>query len=394
MLFTVSGLEVNPLVPFSVAFVVSFFTSMGGVSGAFLLLPFQMSVLGYSAPSVSGTNQVFNIVAIPSGVYRYIREERMLWPLTWAVIIGTLPGVFIGAWVRVKYLPDPKSFKLFAGMVLFYIGIRLLIDVAKRKGRDKPLKANASASNSHEVKLLVSTIRQVTFEYDGEFHTFSPPIVYLICFLIGVVGGIYGIGGGAIVAPFFVAIIGLPVDAVAGAALTGTFITSIAGVATYQYFSFIYPDIAVAPDWALGALFGFGGIFGMYLGARTQKFVRANIIKAILCCCVIFIAAEYIVGFLSKQFSPHLDNIVIFFEKLSAPRHLTESAKIDAPVGVLNKRGGFPSNLHCFGLFRYRSPSMSYSACYHDSGISACRLSGRSRQGIFVCCRESRTFVA
>jgi hypothetical protein len=102
MLFPVSGIEVNPFIPFIVAFAVSFFTSMGGVSGAFLLLPFQVSFLGYTAPSVSATNQVFNIVAIPSGVYRYIREGRMLWPLTWAVIIGTLPGVFIGAWVRIK----------------------------------------------------------------------------------------------------------------------------------------------------------------------------------------------------------------------------------------------------------------------------------------------------
>ncbi len=172
----------------------------------------------------------------------------MLWPLTWAVIIGALPGVFIGAWVRIKYLPDPKSFKFFAGMVLFYIGIRLLMDVVKNKSRTKPLKANDRASNSHDVRLLVSTFRQVTFEFDGELHKFSPPIVYLICFLVGIVGGIYGIGGGAIVAPFFVAIIGLPVYTVAGAALMGTFITSIAGVAIYQYFSIIYPDIAVAPD--------------------------------------------------------------------------------------------------------------------------------------------------
>jgi uncharacterized membrane protein YfcA len=137
MLFPVSGIEVNPIVPFGVAFFVSFFTSMGGVSGAFMLLPFQVSILGYTAPSVSGTNQVFNIVAIPSGVYRYIREKRMLWPLTWAVIIGTLPGVFIGAWVRVKYLPDPKNFKLFAGLVLFYIGFRLLTDVIKNQGKKK-----------------------------------------------------------------------------------------------------------------------------------------------------------------------------------------------------------------------------------------------------------------
>ena len=297
MLFQVSGIEVNPLIPFIVSFVVSFFTSMGGVSGAFLLLPFQVSVLGYTAPSVSGTNQVFNIVAIPSGVYRYIREGRMLWPLTWAVIIGTLPGVFIGAWIRIKYLPDSKNFKLFVGMVLCYIGFRLLIDVIKNKGRKKVSNTTQTTEDRHTVRLLEANIRQVKFVYDGETHKFSPPIVYAICFLVGIIGGIYGIGGGSIVAPFFVAIIGLPVYTVAGAALMGTFITSAAGVAFYQYLSLIYTDMAVAPDWTLGVLFGLGGLFGMYLGARTQKFVPARIIKGGLCSCVLFVAARYIVGF-------------------------------------------------------------------------------------------------
>ena len=74
MVFEASGVEVSPLVPVFVAFGISFFTSMGGVSGAFLLLPFQMSVLGFTSPAVSPTNLVCNIVAIPSGVYQYIRE--------------------------------------------------------------------------------------------------------------------------------------------------------------------------------------------------------------------------------------------------------------------------------------------------------------------------------
>jgi len=76
--FPVSGVNTWVFLPPVVAFVVSFFTSMGGVSGAFLLLPFQMSVLHFSSPSVSGTSQVFNVVAIRSGVIRYIREGRMV----------------------------------------------------------------------------------------------------------------------------------------------------------------------------------------------------------------------------------------------------------------------------------------------------------------------------
>ncbi len=102
MHFPVSGVDVFPLIPFLVAFTISFFTSMGGVSGAFLLLPFQVSVLGFTSPAVSPTNLVYNIVAIPSGVYRYIRERRMAWPIAWVNIAGTLPGVFIGCIFRVK----------------------------------------------------------------------------------------------------------------------------------------------------------------------------------------------------------------------------------------------------------------------------------------------------
>ena len=112
MYFPTAGIECSPFVPFAVALGVSFFTSMGGVSGAFLLLPFQMSVLGYVNPSVSATNQFFNVLACPAGVWRYWREGRLLWPLTLVVALGTLPGVFAGALIRIKLLPDPSHFKI------------------------------------------------------------------------------------------------------------------------------------------------------------------------------------------------------------------------------------------------------------------------------------------
>jgi hypothetical protein len=59
MLFPVSGVEVNPLIPPLVALVVSTFTSMGGVSGAFLLLPFQVSILNFSSPAVGPYSRKF-----------------------------------------------------------------------------------------------------------------------------------------------------------------------------------------------------------------------------------------------------------------------------------------------------------------------------------------------
>jgi len=59
--FPVSGVHTWLWLPPLVAFVLSLFCSMVGISGAFLLMPFQMSVLGYVHPSASATNLVFNL---------------------------------------------------------------------------------------------------------------------------------------------------------------------------------------------------------------------------------------------------------------------------------------------------------------------------------------------
>ena len=118
MYFPTAEIEVSPFVPPLVAFAVSFFTSMGGISGAFLLLPFQMTFLGYTNTSVSATNQLYNVFSNPGGVFRYYREKRMLWPLSWIVMAGAVPGVVIGGLVRINWLADVRPFKLFVALVL------------------------------------------------------------------------------------------------------------------------------------------------------------------------------------------------------------------------------------------------------------------------------------
>jgi len=317
MHFETAGIEVAPWIPPLVALAVSFITSMGGVSGAFLLLPFQMSVLNFTSPSVSATNFVFNIVAIPSGVYRFIREGRMAWPLTWVVIAGTLPGVFIGYYLRVLYLPDPRTFKLFVGCVLLYIGIRLIYEIT---GRAKASKATMKAfdekfrerskqirdlQNSRVasglppeavVKTVSVSVKRVEYEFWGEKFSFSTPGMFALAFFVGIIGGTYGIGGGAIIAPFCVAVFHLPVYTVAGAALMGTFLTSLLGVVFYS----VMParvGMTTSPDWLLGFLFGAGGFVGIYLGARFQKYVPQKFIKVMLGTIIVFLALLYIAQF-------------------------------------------------------------------------------------------------
>ena len=317
MTFPVSGVTTSILLPPLVSMVISFFTSMGGISGAFLLLPFQMSVLNYTAPSVSGTNHVYNIVAIPSGVYRYIKEGRMAWPLTWVVIAGTLPGVFIGYYLRVLYLPDPRTFKLFVGCVLLYIGIRILRELlGGKKGRsagarslEERFRARAAEIKNEQrsrvvagipadaaVKTISVSLKKVEYEFWGERFSFNTMGMFSLAFVVGIIGGAYGIGGGAVIAPFCVAFFQLPIYTIAGATLMGTFITSVAGALFFSVLPATH-GVSPMPDWPLGVLFGIGGFIGMYLGAKTQRYLPQMAIKVIVAIAIMVPAVMYIVQY-------------------------------------------------------------------------------------------------
>ena len=294
MLFPVAGIEVSPFIPPLTAFAVSFFASMGGISGAFLLLPFQMSVLGYTNPSVSATNQFYNVVAIPSGVYRYVREGRMVRPLTLAVAAGTLPGVFAGALIRILWLPDPRHFKLFAALVLAYIGARLARDMWRQKNAPA---AKTGGKNTGKVTIVEAGLKNIAYSFQGETYSCPTMGVFTLSLIVGVIGGAYGIGGGAIIAPFLVSWFRLPIHTISGATLMGTFLTSLAGVAFYSFIAPFFPGQSISPDWMLGLLFGIGGAAGMYCGARMQKFVPAVYIKVMLSLVILSTAAKYIFEF-------------------------------------------------------------------------------------------------
>jgi uncharacterized membrane protein YfcA len=101
------------------------------------------------------------------------------------------------------------------------------------------------------------------------------------------------------VAPILVTFFGLPIHAVAGATLMGTFTTSIIGVLAYQAAAFLpgTANTAVGPDWLLGVLFGIGGLAGMYLGARCQRFFPPAWLKLMLGLIVMIVAARYVAAY-------------------------------------------------------------------------------------------------
>ena len=271
MLLAASGIEFFPLSPVAWAFGISLACSCAGVSGAFLLLPWQFSVLGHTAPGVSATNQIFNVLACPAGVWGYAREGRMLWPLARLIALGSLPGVLLGALARATIFSGVAQFRAFAACALLYLAWRLL----KKGGGGGKVAAKQGSERAEcraEGPLLALAWR-------GEEWKAPKRGIFLASLLTGLVGGIYGIGGGAMLSPILASYYGLPLHLLAGATLFGTFATSIFGLGSYLLFAWLMAMPELGPDWGLGLLLGLGGIMGMRLGAALQKRLPASLLK-------------------------------------------------------------------------------------------------------------------
>jgi uncharacterized membrane protein YfcA len=246
------------------AFVVSTVSTPGGVSGAVLLLPFQVSVLGTPSPAVTPTNLLYNIVATPGALYRYRRQGQTGGRLAATLIAGTLPGVVAGSLVRVRLLPEPRVFDLVVAFVLLPLGCWLALT-----------RPGGSSGDGRSIHL-------------------ASPVLVLLAAGVGCVGGIYGIGGGSIIAPILIGT-GRPAAEVAPAALASTLVTSVAGVLTFTILS-AHTHGSVAPDWPTGIALGVGGVLGSYAGARLQSRLPELLIRRLLGILEVAIAIRFLLA--------------------------------------------------------------------------------------------------
>ncbi len=241
--------------------VIATLTAPVGVSGAVFLLPVQMDVLKVPSPAVTPTNLLYNVVSGPGALWRYWRQGQRPGELTRYMLAGTVPGVIVGALVRVYLIPDVRTFRLVAAAVLLPIGLWLIWQTL-RPGPD-------SAPRVPSMRFIA-----------------------ILGLVVGVIGGIYGIGGGSILAPILVAR-GLPVVKVAPAALASTFVTSLVGAVSFGVLA-LRTHGAVAPEWALGIGCGLGGLVGGYLGARWQARLPERTLRLLLGVTAAGLAAAYV----------------------------------------------------------------------------------------------------
>ena len=199
----------------------------------------------------------------PGALYRYWRQQQPGGRLALVLIAGTLPGVIAGAVIRVELLPGPRLFDLVIAAVSLPLGAWLALT--------RPAPPGDPERQARPVPV---------------------PVLVALAAAVGCVGGIYGIGGGALLAPILIGLGRRPSE-VAPAALAATFVTSVVGVLSFTILSAHGPG-AAAPDWPTGIALGLGGLAGGYTGARLQSRLPDAMIRRLVGVVILGIGIFYL----------------------------------------------------------------------------------------------------
>ena len=228
------------VVALAASFAIAGVATPAGISGAVLLLPFQVSVLGTPSPAVTPPTccTVSSPPRSPVPVLAPAPDRRPPGPRAHRRDPSRRHR-------RIRHPggADPRTrlFDLVVSGVLLPLGSWLTAS--------RPASRHDPARPRREI---------------------PAPALIALAAVVGCVGGVYGIGGGSILAPVLIGS-GRPAAEVAPAALVSTFATSVAGVVTFTILSLHQQHFPVAPDWPTGIALGLGGLAGAYTGARIQS---------------------------------------------------------------------------------------------------------------------------
>jgi uncharacterized membrane protein YfcA len=221
-------------------------TTPAGVSGAVFLIPVQVGLLGIAPAVAAPTNLVFNLFTAPVGLRRLRRAWRLDARVLVPMLAAALPAMAVGALLRALDIVGAGDGRILVAVVMGVVGLALLVVPAREGVAGRPAS--------------VATIA-------------------VVAGASGVVGGLYGIGGGAVMVPVLVAL-GAALPAVAPAALATTLATSALGLAVFQVAS--AAGAGPGADWGLALALGAGGVVGAHIGAGLAPRIPLRLLRAAL----------------------------------------------------------------------------------------------------------------
>ncbi|WP_188454027.1 sulfite exporter TauE/SafE family protein [Virgibacillus oceani] len=265
-----------------IGIITAFVGSLIGLGGGVILIPsliflHQLSdAFSWATPqTIVGISLVVMIFTALSSTTTYFKEGRVDYKTGLLFLAGSIPGGILGSWLN-QFI-DTDDFSLYFGIVMVVISMLFLL---KRKA--PPSKE--SISNHRTIRTF--QIGKETYQYTVSFAS-----AFILSLIVGVISGLFGLGGGSIMVPAMIILFGMPAHiATATSMFMILFISTISagthialGHISWEYVFFFIP----------------GAWIGGKLGARTNQLLKGKTLEWILRILLVIIGLRLIIEGLS-----------------------------------------------------------------------------------------------
>ena len=279
----IAEVSINAFLLLGLGGFVGVLSGMFGVGGGFLMTPL-LFFIGIP-PAVAVATEANQIVASSfSGFLAHFRRKNVDIKMGFVLLVGGIIGAAIGVQVFALLREIGQVdllVKLCYVLFLGIIGILMFFESLRAIRRSKNTSLKRPTKKRHN--WIHNLPFKAKFRTSGLYISVIPPAC--IGFIVGTLSAIMGVGGGFIMVPAMIYLLGMPTKVVVGTSLFQIiFVTAFATImhATTNY----------TVDMALAVLLLIGGVFGAQVGTRIGLKLKAEQLRILLSLIVILVCLK------------------------------------------------------------------------------------------------------
>ena len=284
----IAGLSVNMLVIVGLGGIVGLLSGMFGVGGGFLTTP--LLIFYGIPPAVAVASSATQITgASVSGVIAHGKRDGVDYHMGWVLVAGGAVGSLAGGWLF-RLLQQLGQIDTVVGLLyvvlLGSIGLMMAresIGLLVSQWRGAPPKP---AARRHHPLIAILPLRWRFYKSGLYISPLDPAI---LGFATGMMTVLMGVGGGFILVPAMIYLLGMSTRVVVGTSLFQILFVTAAT-------TMVHALTTHAVDMVLAALLLIGSVTGAQIGARFAQLIKPEYLRLALAFIVLVVAIRMGLG--------------------------------------------------------------------------------------------------
>lgn len=279
----IAEVSVNMFLILGLGTAVGILSGMFGVGGGFILTPL-LFMIGIPSTIAVGTQGALIVASTFSGLLVHLKRRTVDFAMGGLLLLGGLIGSTIGVQVF-KLLKALGQVDLLINLcyvfLLGIVGSLMLIEAVNAYRRRK---ANTYVPAKRKKHSWVQGMPfRMRFRASQMYVSAVPPLA--IGIFVGILSAIMGVGGGFLMLPAMIYILGMPTKVV-----IGTSLFQITFMSTYTTLMHAVENQSV--DLVLGFILLVGGVIGAQIGSRIGAKLNADTLRILLALLVVGISLK------------------------------------------------------------------------------------------------------